>query len=75
MTLRFSGGKGGGSEIAEVRSTSRPRTRRMASGGVSVAEMRIGEEASRKDGRQRTRRIEADQRRGECRLGAARPRR
>ena len=61
MTFRFSGGNGGGSEIDDVRSGSSPSTRWIASGGVSVAERRIVEDASREDGRERPRRIEADE--------------
>ena len=75
ITLRFSGGKGGGSEIDDVRSASRPRTRRMFSGGVSVAERSTVEEASRKIERQRSRRVEADEREADAGCAALHDRR
>ena len=45
ITLRLSAGKGGGSEIVEVRTESRPRTRATASGGWRVADMSTAAEA------------------------------
>ena len=48
MTLRFSGGNGGGRDRNDVRALSRPRTRCSASGGERVADMRTDAEACRK---------------------------